>query len=207
MKFNRQRPTAICLNGPPGSGKDTIAKIIAEEIDDYNNNIRSSSEMIRWRIDKFAAPINTIAASILGINEHSGEFRRLREKDKEQKLTTFGVDITMRQLLINISEDLIKPSFGKTWFGEQAARRVNNSISCKSNEVFLVSDSGFQHEYDAFKEAVHSSVKVQLVNVVRDNCDFTNDSREWVDDGDKITIENNSTIEHLRDNVIKDIWF
>lgn len=165
----------ICVNGPPGSGKDTIGELLNEI---YPSGVR---------IMKFAEPLDDIAMGLLGMG--SATYEHFRKHDKETPLTAYGCSTTLRQLLINISEKLIKPSFNKVWFAEQCAVKVG---SIKDDKPIVITDSGFQYEFDHFKERLKDFADVRLIQVRRDGCNFDNDSREYVIDGDRTIHINNS---------------
>lgn len=191
----------ICLNGPPGSGKDTVGRMIAQML---------GAGVV---IDKFAAPLYEVANTLLKMDD--AEYYEWREVRKEESLMTWPT--TMRKLLIGISEDLIKPHMGKEYFGLQAAQRcvaeyknyddVEPTFFVKKDTI-IFTDSGFQYEYDAFLDKVCKEipdVKVHLAQVHRHGCTFDGDSREYVVDKWPLAtydIVNNSSLEHLEDVVI-----
>ena len=123
----------ICINGAPGSGKDTCGELVKGLHDDV-------------RVVKFAHPLDRIAKNLLGMSDANFEY--YRNEGKECLLTPWGCHVTMRQLLIGISEDLIKPNFGDTWFADQCALHIINTS--KQHDLVVVTDSGFQYEFDYF---------------------------------------------------------
>ena len=116
----------ICVNGAPGTGKDTVAELLKENYP-------------KVRIAKFAHPLDKIAKQLLNMTDE--DFKYYRNEGKELSLTGWGCNVTMRQLLITISEKLIKPSFGSTWFAEQCASYV--AVTHQEGELTVITDSGF----------------------------------------------------------------
>jgi len=172
----------ILLNGCPGSGKSEVFKIMAKRRAGTNQIIE---EM------KFAKPLDDIARGLLPPMS-DGEFMKWREPQKEQPLIIDGYDTTttMRKLLIGISEDLIKPQFGDTYFGKVAVTKVLQRIEALTdtewqcpNNALVFTDSGFQAEYDVFKQAMDKHhIPTQLIQIHRPEKSFDGDSREYVYD-------------------------
>ena len=194
----------ICLNGPPGSGKDTVGRMIQDKIGN------------RVKVDKFASPLDDIARTILNLNDITKykEYQKWREIRKEE--TLLGYPTTMRKLLIAISEDLVKPQLGKEYFGLQAAKRVldeykyNKEYSTETffqlKDVIVFTDSGFCYEYEIFLSHIDSQklkIKTHLIQLHRPNCSFKNDSREWVTDNTKghLVINNIDNLDYLNKEV------
>jgi hypothetical protein len=184
----------ICLNGPPQAGKDTTAELI-------QHLIYTSGKIAL--IDKFAEPLNAIAQLTLGMDNST--FQLYREKLKDDPLPDFP-DRTMREVLIAISEDYIKPLFGEDYFGVAAFKRSQNHIG--EADYMIYSDSGFQVEFDKFRELTlqdNRENSVMLIQIDRDRCNYDNDSREYVYPQDSsticINIKNNKGISDLEENI------
>jgi len=146
------------LNGPPGSGKDTVGRIMQEILP-------------KCEITKFAEPLDQIAQACLP-ELTVDEFKEWREAKKEDPLLNYQT--TMRKLLIGISEDLIKPHFGKDYFGQVAAMDVRMMTLDEGSEDevenLIFTDSGFQNEFDAFingLENIKSLFNIHLIQVHR----------------------------------------
>ena len=179
-------PKIICLNGPPQSGKDTTALIIAEYL-------TTKGEVCL--IDKFAHPLDAIAKVTLGFNDDL--YRVYREELKDAPLPGYP-DRTMRQVLIAISEDYIKPLFGDDFFAIQAVNRIQNSSFA---DWIVFSDSGFQLEFDKLKELLQTEKDswVRLMRLERgDGFNFDKDSREYVNDTSFVSVDNTKDIKHLK---------
>ena len=176
----------VLLNGPPGCGKDTAVKHMVPYLD--------------FKHLKFAAPIKRMVAGLLDCS-----MSRLEEiKDTpnrmlryEQYLTTR--DDTPRRLLIALSEELLKPRYGGSYFGN-----VLWSEACLStSKLFIVSDCGFQAEVDRLiGNAGHRNCLV--IRIHRDGHTFDGDSRSYLDDDrcQTIDIHNNLTPHDLTMRVL-----
>lgn len=176
----------ICVNGPPRAGKDTIVKSIHKQM------VLIKSQPI---VEKFAYPLNAIAQATAGMDNET--FALYREKKKDDPLPNYD-NVTMRDLLIYVSENFCKVLFGDDFFAIQAFNRLLNVHPI--NHCALFSDSGFQLEYDMLKSLVakHNIGTVKLLRVTRDGCNYDNDSREYVEDeGNRYNIENNGSFKDL----------
>lgn len=177
----------VCINGAPGTGKDTVGgMLVAKHLEIKNTG--------GVKIMKMAHPLDHIAQKLIGAT--NGEYKLLREEQKDRVLTEFNMKVSLRRLLINISEKLIKPNMGKVWFAQQCADKIRSLKNMVS--VVFITDCGFQYEFDHFKESVSDIAYVRLINLQRDGHTFEDDSRENVSDGDDtIVIHNNGSLDEL----------
>jgi hypothetical protein len=147
----------LLLSAPPGAGKDTAAQLAL--------NLYPTCDH-----EKFSYPLRQAACALLGITDG---------KLEEQKRT----DPRIRQLLIKLSEDVIKPVYGKRHFGELCAHRVIKSY-LEGWDKIVISDCGFSEELAAFEEIVGErfigEVELQLWQIHRPDCSFAGDSRNYV---------------------------
>lgn len=191
MALDRAKKHVVFLNGPPGCGKDLVASHLVQ--------------YLAFERMKFAATIKRMAAAMLGISAESVE--RLKETEfailsKETKITdgafgterfVYGEKDTLRRLLIRISEEFLKPTYGNTIFGRIAAKELLRS----SYPLIVFTDSGFIEEADTVIRTVGRGNAV-LIRLHREGCDFRNDSRGYLPDiaGENRDIENNRPIAH-----------
>jgi hypothetical protein len=152
----------ILLNGPPGCGKDTAASRLVP----YLNFVHL----------KFAAPIKRMVAGLLQCSMSELEAtkdipnRMLRHEDLH---TTR--DDTPRQLLIALSEELLKPRYGNSYFGTALWAEATAS----SGELFIISDCGFESEVGRLIRSAGAS-NCLLIQIYRQGCNFDNDSRSYL---------------------------
>lgn len=150
--------TVIILNGPPGVGKDTIADALP----------------VDFKVS-FKQPMFDIARSILGPKKYHAfeKFYDCRET-KEQPLMILG-GMSCREFMIWISECVIKPAFGKDYFGVRLAETVNGALA----KTAVCSDGGFSSEIPPLLSA---GIRVALVRLHRHGFTFDGDSRSYIDD-------------------------
>lgn len=145
----------IFLNGPPRCGKDTAANCLAAA----DNRVRTY---------KFAAPLKSAIASLLGITEEELE----RTKD-----APIGATLrTRRELLIGLSEDVVKPLMGHAWFGVRAGEQIQQERPA----IAVISDAGFFEEVLACVRMLGNDYVPHLWRIHRPNCTFVGDSRSYV---------------------------
>lgn len=156
----------LFLNGPPRSGKDTIAAALAREFSAC--------------VFKFADPL------YLALEVLSGMTRERLEQQKDVLIP--GTNRTIRHLLIELSENIVKPNLGKDHFGLQTA----SGIAATSASLSVISDAGFPCEVQACVDALSKEYECWLWRVHRPHCTFDGDSRSWIQDIEGI--EGNSVI-------------
>lgn len=152
----------ILLNGPAGSGKDTIADMMAQVFSgiDKVQRLAFKDELYRKTSEHFGLNLEWF--------KEMATDRVLKEANNN-KILLDGKPISPRSALIHVSENIIKPLYGKGYFGACLAAKLINGIN-------IVSDSGF---YEETLEVLQLSPigSVIVVNVERDNLTFAGDSR------------------------------
>lgn len=87
-----------------------------------------------------------------------------------------------RQVLIAVSENLIKAQFGQGFFGEALVRELETRVRRDKMERFVVTDTGFNIEVKPIAERFACGAGVRVVTLVRPGVaeTFDGDSREWL---------------------------
>ena len=176
----------ILLNGPSGSGKDTVASHLIP--------------YLKFTHLKFAAPIKRMVAALLQCDQRTLEAikdepnRMLRYED-----SAIRRDDTPRQLLIALSEELLKRRYGNSYFGNALWTEATTS----SSKLFVVSDCGFESEVGRLINSAGAN-NCLLIRLHRVGCDFSNDSRSYISPREVVTkdIHNNLTPHDLTMRVI-----
>lgn len=176
----------VLLNGPPGSGKDTIAQHLIP--------------YFAFASMKFAAPIKRMAAGLLDMDVSAVERHKEAEfnilcretiSDDFGSAPEYGPKDTLRRLLIRISEEYLKPTYGDTFFGRLAFRELQRS----AYSLIIFTDSGFAIEASSIIRSIGKS-NTLLIRLHREGCNFENDSRSYLTGiaGREVDVINSGTI-------------
>ena len=164
----------VLLNGPPGSGKDTIADAMCAQ----------------WGYTKlkFADPLRAAVPAMLNVPQDTYD-QLIDDQVAKNQATPRLLNMSPRELQIWLSEEVMKPKWGPRVFGELAL----NKIAASKENYFVISDSGFYDEAQVLLEALPG--RVYLVRLYRDGHDFRGDSRSYIEiDAPTLYLGNNGTI-------------
>lgn len=172
-------PRYVLINGAPRSGKDTIAKWF------FNTHPK------RVFFERFSMPHKLAFAAMM--DQHInlwGEVDHF-EDIKDEIIPTLG--ISFRRWQIDFSEKFMKPLSGENVFGRMLHARTRNF---PPSTIVVIPDCGFQIEVDTLRDE-----DCLLIRVERNGCDFSSDSRSFVEPAPKWAfeqIENNGTRSDLQ---------
>ena len=163
MPQSSQPQKIILLNGPPRSGKDTMAELIA-------------TQKYFCKVEKFAKPIKLAVAAIF----FGGDYERFAFFDTaEMKDVPHEVFLgkTCREVQIAVSESFLKPFYqDKHVFGKLLVSRLTQG----GPPTVLVSDSGFREEAEELVNKFGAD-KIKLVRIKREGYTYAGDSRSYID--------------------------
>jgi len=172
----------ILLNGPPRCGKDTLAELYTKR---YNS---------AW--GSFKERLIEITLAIYGVESHIWFGWYEEDKEKPRRELDFQ---SCREALIFVSEEVIKPKFGESFFGKAAAGTCRVAEYCEYDYI-IFSDSGFPEEALPLCNLVGPE-NVMVVRMGREGTDFSNDSRRYLRTDDLpegvhfVHLDNNGHIE------------
>lgn len=150
----------ILFNGPPGTGKDDGASYLEKKYGKFKIAM-FKDVLFKKTVDHFQVDYDWF------LNEYDN--REVKERPEK-----FLNGLSRRQALIYVSEELIKPKFGKDFFGEKLAEEIENN-----NYRYLISDLGFVEEiYPLINK--FGSDNICIVQIHRNNFSFKGDSRKFV---------------------------
>lgn len=164
----------IIFNSPPNAGKDTAALVLQQYLGASEVNLCS-----------FKKPLIELALKVSGLSEIQWNeiYTRELKEQKDYRLRIRDIAVSPRQYLIWLSETVIKPVFGKGFFGEQAAKQV------EEGKINVFSDGGFMEELEALidttiqMDSCNQHPDVTVVRIEREGCSFKNDSRGYLGAG------------------------
>lgn len=186
----------LILNGPPNSGKDTLADYLVE-----NHGYQKLS---------FKEELFNLLFKFYNIADQESFFEKLYTREaKETKVPLLHTGrgmLSPREALIHISEDVIKPVFGKGIFGEFLAKKI------LPNTKYVVSDGGFLEEIIPVVLEV-TPLGFNLCRLHREGCTFKNDSRNFLylkQSGliglNEFDVHNDSTIDSCIKNILEKVY-
>lgn len=183
----------IIFNAPPQSGKDTVVEIIERE--NRQHGLYKSLHHLSFKealIDKVLA--------FFDIDRDTWD-EHYTSQGKELPRDWLG-GMSQREALIWMSEEVVKPKFGKEFFGKEVAKNINP----EGDHIYLFSDGGFNEEVMPIIDLVGAE-NVFIVYVHRDGHTFENDSRNYINvecipDFNFQHVFNTGSLEDLREEVV-----
>lgn len=196
----------IFLNAPPRSGKDAVQSIfakyanvvhfkIAKPLKDGTFSLLGLGNIDHFEMESLKDSEIDFSVSIEFFENNNAsvlEKALLERKAKEhgESLITLSelffllgaaktTNITYREMLIHVSEDVLKPLFGQDVFGKAAVKYLKSRTEDLTDPV-VISDCGFVDEMFPIinffgKENCH------VIKVKRPGYNFGGDSRSYVD--------------------------
>lgn len=164
-------PKIIFVNGAPGSGKDTFWEAIVRS--EHGHQVEYHA---------FKEPLINTAQGMSGTMLWDwGEMYTREEKEKPQARLH---GMSPREMLIWISEEVMKPKFGKDVFGKLMVKNINDTIEDfwevdRKLDAIIIPDAGFKEEIEIVVKKFGQE-NCAIVNVIRPDHDFSNDSRSLI---------------------------
>lgn len=146
----------IILNGPPGSGKDEAAMFL--QCLGFTH-MSFKHQLFKETIRHFCVDENWF---MIG-------YENREVKERPEPLLE---GMSRREAMIFVSEGIIKPMYGESYFGDQVASKI------KYSKDYVISDGGFMDELMPLINKVGCE-NITLIQLVRDGCTFSSDSRRY----------------------------
>lgn len=156
----------VFLNGPAGSGKDTIGRFLSDKISKSN-------------IYKFADPLKKAVAAFFELSPDEYQYYFETQEGKNTPSPRFN-NKSPREWLIGFSEDYAKKYGGKHIFGTIMARKLHSNFNSGIIDTAIITDSGFTEEAEAVLNSFGNTVEFYLVRIHRNGFNFTGDSRGYI---------------------------
>lgn len=157
-------PYIIFLNGPPRSGKDTLAKHIVDTAPGFKQV-------------SFAAVLKRKTHALYGLDPSlpHDAFEATKDMPNEAFL-----GLSPRQAYINVSEQLMKPTHGQDIFGQFMLKDMMAELGTVKG--YVISDSGFESEALPLLRTFGAN-RCMLIRIVarKRGCSFKNDSRSYIE--------------------------
>lgn len=168
MENFNHHPRVLMLNGPPRSGKDSVAAALAAK---DNSVIRVS----------LAAPLKLAVHHTFNVPDKSVEAYELSKDEPNEHF--FGD--SPRQAYIKFSETYMKPNYGNDVWVKLAIRYAQQQVVAKAftgilNPVIVFTDIGFIEEVNGILNEYQLN-NCGLVRLSRQGTSFMNDSRSYIE--------------------------
>ncbi len=173
----------VGFNGPPESGKDTLAEMLAE-------HMNKQGVTLPVRFESLSLPLRKIAYAMV---DWPGELDGPAYADfKRTEFPRLGTD--GRHIMIDASERFLKVVYGIDVMAQLLLER-NEGF----HGVLLIRDCGFQCEVSPLEQAV-GAANLYMNRVTRAGKTFAdlNDSREFVQATNMNYVSNDGTLDDLR---------
>ena len=161
----RHAQSVTILNGPAGCGKDTLAALVqpAAQVEFKDSLYYETAQYYGIYIDAF---------------KEACADRERKEAPYFCVQTFKRFSLSPRQMLIHVSEEVIKPEYGKGYFGEAAAREWIGKCC-----PLIASDGGFPDEVLPITDTFGCD-NVLVIRLHRDGYNFVGDSRSYIQEDD-----------------------
>jgi len=147
----------VIFNGPPGSGKDEAASLFKETFGFQNLSFKY--QLFKETIAHFEVDKEWFMEGY--------DNREVKEK-KEFALN----EMSRREAMIHVSEDIVKPKKGLDYFGRMVAEEI------EEGKHYAIADGGFVEELEPLIEKVGAD-NIVLVQITREGHDYSTDSRRY----------------------------
>lgn len=145
------------VNGAPASGKDLVCSYLSTK---YSfKHVAFKDILVERTIEYFGV-------------DKEWFMSEYNNRDVKEHPETSLNGFSRRSALIHVSEEAIKPVFGKDYFGIELSKTLNE------NEHYCISDCGFVEEIEPIINKF--GFEVRIIQLIRENCTFKNDSRSYV---------------------------
>ena len=165
----------VILNAAPRAGKDHAAKFLTNMInhsDDTNTAVHREMKKTLFALSAATVGVD-LKDFMYGYDEPSNLSKTGWFKDYPM-YPVGGKVLSKREVLIHVSENVIKPFFGKDAFGQIEANKVG-----EETYVFY-SDGGFPDEIKPLCDTVGAD-NVLVIRIHKEGCTFEGDSRSYLE--------------------------
>jgi hypothetical protein len=146
----------LILNGPPGSGKDKACLYLKQK----------GVKHLSFKYHLFTATADHFNVDLKWFMKDYDD--RILKEQPEEKLNGYS----RRTALIHVSENIIKPLYGKDFFGVKASEEI------AEQGQYCFSDGGFQEELAPIINKFGAK-RIVIIQLTREGCDFSSDSRRY----------------------------
>lgn len=149
----------VIFNGPPGSGKDEACAFLKSN---YGyKHLQMKDELFVDTAEYYGVSLEWFM--------NGYDDRTLKEYPRDE----LG-GVSKRQALIHVSENIMKPKYGKDYYGRKTAEKMDSVSS------YCFSDGGFIEEILPVINTIGQD-NICIVQLYRTGCSFSSDSRNYIE--------------------------
>jgi hypothetical protein len=148
----------IIFNGPPGSGKDEACHFLKSNY---------GYKHLQMKDQLFVDTAYHFGVDMIWFMSDYND-----RAEKERPRPELG-GFSKRGALIHVSENVIKPRYGKDYYGRKTAEKMDAVSS------YCFSDGGFLEEIHPIINTVGQD-NICIVQLYRTGCNFSSDSRDYI---------------------------
>jgi len=160
----------VFLNGPKNSGKTAAAWFLKDFFNGAGGKFGPTTIM------QLSTPLKHGIQELLQLKVSIEHMANKVEGLKDEPNAHFFGRIP-REELISLSEDWLKPRFGKDVLGKLAAKKLDSL----AGNLIIIDGVGFDYELIPIVEAVNGPFNCLLIQFMRDGCTFEGDSRSYIE--------------------------
>lgn len=146
----------IILNAPKNCGKDVVAEHLVN--------------MYNFHHVEFKAPVEKLVKSFYSLTDKEHEL--LYRRENKEVPQSYLMNKSIRDCYIHVSENVIKPMFGRDVFGVLLADSLQSGVSVSS-------DGGFTEEISAVAEVIGEE-NILIIQIHAEGRTFDGDSRDYL---------------------------
>jgi hypothetical protein len=152
----------IIVNGPPDCGKDEAVSYLKRK---YGVHAFS-----------FKTELKALTLKLYCVSEALWDSWYTRVGKELPRTELEG--LSCRQALIRVSEMIVKPNFGKGYFGKAEGIKLK-ALSDAGQLLAACSDGGFNEEIDPLID-IFGEDSIHILKIERPDRSFEGDSRNWI---------------------------
>ena len=146
----------VILNAPKGCGKDVAAEHLVK--------------MFNYRHVEFKSPVEKLVKSFYSLTDKEHDI--LYRRENKEVPQSYLMNKSIRDCYIHVSENVIKPVFGRDVFGVLLADSLQSGVSVSS-------DGGFEEEVEAVAKEIGKE-NILVVQIHAEGKTFDGDSRSYL---------------------------
>lgn len=152
----------IIVNGPPDCGKDEAVAYLKRKYGVHTFSFKTELKALTLKL--------YCVSEALWDSWYTREGKEMPRKELE--------GLSCRQALIRVSEMIVKPNFGKGYFGKAEGTKLK-ALADAGELIAACSDGGFNEEIDPLIE-IFGENNILILKIERPGRTFEGDSRNWI---------------------------